>query len=78
MSFTDAELMALIKAMKTPCGARTRSGEPCKNATIGQTGRCRMHGGKLLGGIASPRYKHGKYSKNILGRLLGEWNERRR
>jgi hypothetical protein len=73
MSFTDAELMALIKAMKPPCGARTRSGAPCKNATIGQTGRCRMHGGKSLGGIASPRYKHGRYSKYLIARLAGAY-----
>ena len=28
-----------------------------------------MHGGKSLRGLASPRYKHGKYSKDTLARL---------
>src|SRR5690242_7313260 len=41
------------------CNARTRSGGRCKNAQIGLTGRCRMHGGKSLCGESSPRYKHG-------------------
>ncbi|MFB5193059.1 HGGxSTG domain-containing protein [Alicyclobacillus fastidiosus] len=33
--------------MKT-CGAKTRSGDPCKNAPMAN-GRCRMHGGKSTG-----------------------------
>lgn len=33
-----------------------------------------MHGGKSLGGIASPRYKHGKYSRYAVARLAGEWS----
>ena len=51
------------------CGARTRSGEPCKNLAMFPAGRCRMHGGLSLRGLASPRYKHGKYSKDILAQL---------
>jgi uncharacterized protein YjcR len=34
-------------ARKT-CGAKTRSGKPCKNAPMAN-GRCRMHGGKSTG-----------------------------
>ena len=56
------------------CGAKTRSGGRCKNTPIGQTGRCRMHGGKSYGGIASPRFKHGQYSKYPLARLVGAWD----
>lgn len=33
---------------KKICGAKTRSGEPCKNAPMAN-GRCRMHGGKSTG-----------------------------
>ena len=51
------------------CGARTRSGAPCKNLALYPAGRCRMHGGKSLRGLASPRYKHGKYSKDTLAML---------
>ena len=45
------------------CGAKTRSGEPCKNLPMQLAGRCRMHGGAALRGPEHPRYKHGKYSK---------------
>ncbi len=51
------------------CGARTRSGGRCKNLAMHPAGRCRMHGGKSLRGLASPRYKHGKYSKDTLAQL---------
>ena len=64
----------IIKSMKTECGAKTRAGGRCKNAPIGSTGRCRMHGGKSLSGIAHPNYKHGKYSKVFLARMVGEWD----
>jgi uncharacterized protein YjcR len=33
---------------RTTCGAKTRSGKPCKNAPMAN-GRCRMHGGKSTG-----------------------------
>jgi hypothetical protein len=64
----------IIKAMKTECAAKTRSGGRCKNAPMGTTGRCRMHGGKSLSGIAHPNYKHGRYSKVFLARLVGEFS----
>ena len=51
------------------CGAKTRSGGRCKNLAMHPAGRCRMHGGKSLRGLASPRYKHGKYSKDTLAKL---------
>jgi hypothetical protein len=34
------------------CGARTRSGAPCRSPAVGGRGRCRMHGGK---GSGAPR-----------------------
>ena len=64
--FTIEDIAAL--GWKT-CGARTRSGAPCKNLALYPAGRCRMHGGKSLRGLASPRYKHGKYSKDTLAQL---------
>lgn len=45
------------------CSAKTRAGEPCKNWGISPSGRCRMHGGKSYGGIASATLKHGWYSR---------------
>lgn len=52
------------------CGAKTRSGKPCKNGAM-DNGRCRMHGGKSTG--APPEKmksnqnskKHGFFSKYI-------------
>ena len=44
------------------CKAKTRAGTPCKNWGMWPSGRCRMHGGKSYGGIASPTLTHGWYS----------------
>lgn len=56
------------------CGAKTRAGGTCKNGAM-PNGRCRMHGGKSLGGIGSPRYKTGRYSKYLPSRLADKYNE---
>ena len=47
------------------CGARTRSGTPCKNASlIGGAGhRCKYHGGMSLSGASHPNWKHGWCTK---------------
>lgn len=50
------------------CGAKTRSGEPCKSWAM-DNGRCRMHGGSSLRGIAHPSYKTGRYSKYVPNRM---------
>jgi len=57
-----------------PCGAKTRSGRPCKTAAMAN-GRCRMHGGKSLGGLASPVLKHGRYSKVLPRQLVSNYKE---
>jgi len=54
------------------CGAKTRSGEPCKNAPM-PNGRCRMHGGKA----GAPKEnknarKHGFYESLVRDRLSEE------
>ena len=58
------------------CNARTRAGTPCKKWGIRPSGRCRNHGGKSYRGFASPRYRHGFYSKDIFCRVL--WDAVRR
>jgi hypothetical protein len=51
------------------CGARTRSGAPCKSAPVSGRRRCRMHGG--ADGSGAPRgskngnYKHGRYTAEV-------------
>lgn len=53
------------------CGAKTRSGEPCKNYAM-ENGRCRMHGGKSTGPKDKTKLKenknaekHGFFSKYL-------------
>lgn len=48
------------------CGAKTRSGKPCKNGAMAN-GRCRMHGGKSTGPPKENQNakKHGFFSKYI-------------
>ena len=51
------------------CGARTRSGEPCKSPAVKGKSRCRMHGGAR--GSGAPRgnknaLKHGHYTREAL------------
>ena len=49
------------------CGARTRSGAPCRSPAVGGAGRCRMHGGKGSGAPRGNRnaWKHGWHSARI-------------
>ena len=47
------------------CGAKTRSGAPCRNHPVTGKRRCRMHGGaKGSGGQIGNQHalKHGRYS----------------
>jgi len=47
------------------CGAKTRAGGYCKRPAMKTNGRCRLHGGAALRGVAQPQFKHGKYSKYL-------------
>jgi len=51
------------------CGARTRSGTPCRAPAVSGKARCRMHGGAR--GTGAPvgntnALKHGMYTKEAL------------
>jgi hypothetical protein len=54
------------------CGAKTRSGGRCKGQPM-PNGRCRMHGGASLSGIASPTFQTGRYSKYLPAHLLADF-----
>ena len=67
-----AELVAQppeLVAQPARCGAKTRSGAPCKSAPVTGRRRCRMHGG--ADGSGAPRgskngnYKHGRYTEEV-------------
>jgi glucans biosynthesis protein len=49
------------------CGARTRTGRPCRSPAVRGRPRCRMHGcGKGAGGPEGERngnYRHGRHTK---------------
>ena len=57
------------------CGAKTRSGEPCKNAAMLGASRCRFHGGKTPRGHALPQTRHGRYSKDLPTYLASRFHE---
>src|SRR4029450_9525832 len=51
------------------CGAKTRSGSPCKSPSVLGKKRCRMHGGAL--GSGAPRgnknaLKHGRFTREAI------------
>jgi len=53
------------------CGARTRSGKPCRSPAVEGKKRCRMHGGAP--GSGAPRgnknaIKHGLYTREAIAR----------
>lgn len=57
------------------CGApKRKSGQPCRMVAMAN-GRCRIHGGKSLAGVASPTFKAGRYSKYLPARLAGRYEE---
>ncbi|BCJ87678.1 HGGxSTG domain-containing protein [Effusibacillus dendaii] len=63
------------------CGAKTRSGEPCKKAAL-KNGRCRLHGGKSTGPKDPSKLKantnalkHGLYETIWLDTLTDEERE---
>ncbi len=66
------------------CGARTRSGSPCRSPAVSGKNRCRMHGGAL--GSGAPRgnqnaLRHGRFTREALAErremnaILREMNE---
>jgi hypothetical protein len=53
------------------CGARTRSGPPCKGPAVRNSHRCRMHGGTSPGAPPGPKhgmYRHGRRSAEVIER----------
>lgn len=50
-----AELEARREARQKRCGAKTRTGAPCKRRGLGRGGRCPSHCGATHGGGAGSR-----------------------
>lgn len=56
------------------CGAKTRSGQPCKSRAM-SNGRCRMHGGKATETHKGNQYAktHGIYAKHLTDEERETW-----
>ena len=53
------------------CGARTRSGKPCRSPAVRGKRRCRMHGGAAGSGAPlgnKNAFRHGHYSAEAIAR----------
>jgi hypothetical protein len=51
------------------CGARTRTGSPCRSPAVKGRQRCRMHGGTTGSGAPAGNrnaLKHGRYTGEVL------------
>jgi hypothetical protein len=57
------------------CTAHKRDGTVCSQVAITGRTKCKMHGGKSLGGSAHPNYKHGRYSDVIPAQLAQHYHE---
>jgi hypothetical protein len=59
------------------CGAQLRKkpGVFCQKPPCKGKRRCRLHGGKSLGGVASGKYKHGRYSRYLPTGLRKQYEE---
>src|SRR5262245_38697593 len=47
------------------CGARTRSGQPCRKPALRSKRRCQLHGGKSNGapqGVKNGNWRHGRFT----------------
>lgn len=62
-------MMFVAQPAKTACGAKTRAGGQCRRAPMAN-GRCNLHGGKSLAGLAHPNATSLRYSKVLPERLL--------
>lgn len=59
-------------AVTTLCGARTKSGAPCRQAPLRGRNRCRLHGGATPRGLESANTRHGRYSRFLDGTALAQ------
>ena len=66
---TDNPMHPADVSQVSRCGAKTRSGAPCKSAPVTGRRRCRMHGDADGSGAPSGsrngNYKHGRYTAEV-------------
>lgn len=59
------------------CNAHNSAGALCEAIAIRGKTKCRTHGGRSLSGMASPNFKHGRYSKDLLTEMAVRVDEAR-
>jgi hypothetical protein len=70
MTNSDAERATNADPPWQICGAKAKStGLPCRGKAMQPSGRCRLHGGRSLVGVASPSFKTGRHSKYFAASL---------
>lgn len=58
------------------CTATSKTtGQRCRRAAMRGKTVCYMHGGKTPAGMASPHFRHGRYSKVLPDRLAGRYQQ---
>ncbi len=57
------------------CNGHNADGKPCKKHVIRGRTKCGRHGGKSPQGIASPHFRHGRYSRHLPTRIMGDYHE---
>ncbi|MGD9893744.1 MAG: HGGxSTG domain-containing protein [Dehalococcoidia bacterium] len=58
---------------QSTCGAKTRYGQPCARTPVPDRRRSRLHGGLTPRGIASPHFKHDRYSTALPADLAARY-----
>src|SRR3954469_23896371 len=71
--------LALSVANACPrCGARTRSGAPCKGPAVRNRRRCRMHGGLSTGPRTAEGFERMRAAKTTHGQRTAEMERMRK
>lgn len=61
---------------KPRCGAKKRKKDGiCMSTNLMPNRKCRLHGGKTPHGVASPNFKHGRFSKYMPEHLAARYGE---
>ena len=60
------------------CTAKAKvTQEQCKNSVVRGRSKCRLHGGATPRGVASPHFKHGRYSQDLPTQISASLEEGR-
>jgi len=64
-----------VRDQSKVCGAKRKGRKGTCQAYAGPNGRCRIHGGQSLRGVASPKFKSGRHSKYLPKGIVKRYEE---